>query len=271
MKILNSKIKKENGRGTTSAPPVILRQSYSYRRECYEQEKSDHDSVVHRVVRGTDHYCLVFGSPVAHHFHIAVERALVLEPEEQACDDKYDSDRERNTNQAMDKTELDRLLGDGAPFIVPLAEDPLLKSRQEWENERQGEEEHGNHQTNQDVAGIRSLCDRLDEHVAALTAEEEIDPAIVEAGNLPQSDCCCNRQRDNSQTFEENLDSEPLPHRPDELIITAFGNEQQYDAGDCEQDKKNLANRKQNFHRKTSFSKCRFLRFPHNHNKDYQL
>ncbi|GEM_PF-5702539 len=203
------------------------------------------------MIRGADHHRLVFGSPVAHVVHVAVERTLVLESEEQTRDDERDSGRERKADQAMYKAKLDRLLGDGTPVIVSLAETPLLGSRQEWEYKSKSDEEHRNHHTNQDVGGIGALLNRLDEHVSAL-AKEEIDPAVVEAGYLPQRnhnrDCQCN----NAQTLEEHLDPEPPPHRPDELVVAPFGDERHGDPTDREQDKKNFANHEQDFHPTTS-------------------
>ena len=67
MNIFYQKIQeKENGRDTCCATPVVVWRPFSDRHECYEEERSDHDHVVHHVIRGADHHCLVFGSPAAH-------------------------------------------------------------------------------------------------------------------------------------------------------------------------------------------------------------
>ena len=252
MNLFYQKIReKENGRDTFRATPVVVRRSCSDLRECDDKEECDHDHVVHRVICGADYHCLIFGSRVAHSCHVAIERTLVLKPVEQTRDNERDSSRERNTNQAVYETELDRLLGDGAPFVMPLAEAPFLRSRQEREYERKGEEEHGNHQPNRDARGVRTFCDRLDEHVAT-PAEEVVDPTVVETGNLPQCDCCRNRQGDDTKTLEEHLESKPPPHRPDELVVSPFGNERKRNTGDGEQDENSFANREQDFHPATS-------------------
>jgi len=141
MNFRNSKIKKENGRDTCRATPVVLRHPYLHRRERYEEEDRDQDHVVHRMIRGANHHCLIFGSPVAHRFYVSVKRAFILVPVEKSGNDERESAREWNTDQAVNESELDRLLDDRAPLIVPLTENPLLVSCQEREYEHESDEE----------------------------------------------------------------------------------------------------------------------------------
>lgn len=252
MNLFYQKIKqKENGRDTYRAAPVVLRRSCSDLRECYGDEECDHDHVVHRVVRGADHHRLIFCSSVAERLRVEVERALVLVPVEEPGNDERDSSRERDTDQAMDESELDRLLDDGAPFVVALAEASFLGSHQERKHKHESEEEEGHHQSNRDMRGLGTICDRLDEHVAT-AAEKEVDPAPLKAWHFPQHDRDCNRQQDNTEYLDEHLDTKPLPHLPDELIVSPLGNERKCNAGNCEQNENDFADREQDFHPATS-------------------
>ena len=61
-------------------------------------------------------------SSIAECFRVVVERALVLVSVEKPENNKRDSSHERNSDETVDESELDRLLNYGTPFVIALAE-----------------------------------------------------------------------------------------------------------------------------------------------------